>query len=109
MYETPTPALGHNQDFVINKKGHSFMYLSLQLSNKFRAHMWQLKLTNSHKLESKLTTSTTCNELVTPICLHYTVIMGLRHPAAKIYGKSTADILSYWEELTTKFLSNNKI
>jgi len=51
------------------------MYLSLQLSNKFWVHTRQLKLTNSHKMESKLTTSTTCNELVTLICLHYTVIM----------------------------------
>jgi len=34
---------------------------------------------------------------------------GLRHSAAKIYGKSTADILSYWEEFTTMLLSNNRI
>ena len=34
---------------------------------------------------------------------------GLRHSAAKIYGKRTADILSYLDELTTMFLSNNKI
>lgn len=34
---------------------------------------------------------------------------GLRHSAAKICGKSTAYILSYWEELITMFLYNNKI
>lgn len=34
---------------------------------------------------------------------------GLGHSAVKTYGKSTADILSYWEEFTTMFLSNNRI
>jgi len=34
---------------------------------------------------------------------------GLGHSAAKIYGKSTAEILSYWEEFTTMFLCKKRI